>query len=125
MDTPKSHEGRSVPMAARLARELETLHRGSRFRADTDLVFCHPETGHVLDPSKMRKRFKDALARAGVREITFHELRHTFGTTMAAAGVPMRTIQEWMGHDDIKTTQVYTHYRPSEDEAGAIDRAFS
>lgn len=86
MDTPKSHEGRSVPMAARLARELDELRRRSRFPADRDLVFCHPDTGHVLDPSKMRKRFKDALAEAGVHEITFHELRHTFGTQMAAAG---------------------------------------
>lgn len=82
MDTPKSHEGRSVPMAARLAYELEDLRRRSRFPTDRDLVFCHPETGRVLDPSKMRKRFKDALAEAGVREITFHELRHTFGTQM-------------------------------------------
>jgi integrase len=86
MDTPKSHEGRSVPLAARLARELEALHQGSRYGGDADLVFCHPETGHVLDPSKMRRRFKDALTRAGVREITFHELRHTFGTQMAGGG---------------------------------------
>lgn len=48
---------------------------------------------------------------------------HTFDTTVAAAGVPVRTIQEWMGHDDIKTTRVYTHYQPSEGEVDAIDRA--
>jgi integrase len=65
LDTPKSHEGRSVPMAARLASELEALRQRSRFRTDTDLVFCHPDTGHVLDLSKMRKRFKVALARGG------------------------------------------------------------
>ena len=94
IDTPKSHEGRSVPMAARLARELEDLRQRSCFLADSDLVFCHPDTGHVLDPSKMRKRFKDALARAEVRAITFHELRHTCGTQMAAAGAPLRAIQE-------------------------------
>jgi integrase len=49
MDTPKSHEGRSVPMAARLAMGLEGLRQRSRFRADSDLVFCHPDTGNVLD----------------------------------------------------------------------------
>jgi integrase len=126
MDTPKSHEGRSVPMAARLARELEGLRRRSRFPADRDLVFCHPDTGHVLDPSKMRKRFKDALAQAGVHEITFHELRHTFGTQMAAAGAPLRAIQEWMGHADAKTTEIYRHYAPDPTNgAQLVDRAFS
>ena len=71
------------------------------------------------------RRFKQALARAGVHQITFHELRHTFGTRMAAAGTPMRTLQHWMGHADAKTTQVYAHYQPSEGEADAVDRAFA
>jgi integrase len=125
MDNPKSHEGRSVPMAARLARELEDLRQCSRFRADSDLVFCHPDTRNVLDPSKMRKRFKDALARAEVRAITFHELRHTFGTQMAAAGAPLRAIQEWMGHADAKTTEIYRHYAPDPSNGAAfVERAF-
>ena len=112
-------------MAARLARELEALRERSRFRADSDLVFCNPETGHVLDPSKMRKRFKDALAHAEVRAITFHELRHTFGTQMAAAGAPLRAIQEWMGHADAKTTEIYRHYAPDPSNGAAfVERAF-
>lgn len=53
------------------------------------------------------------------------ELRHTFGTRMAAAGTPLRTLQHWMGHADSKTTQVYAHYQPSEGEADAVDRAFA
>jgi len=49
-----------------------------------------PLTGHVLDATTLHKRFVAAIARAGVHEITFHELRHTFGTQMAAAGAPGR-----------------------------------
>jgi integrase len=45
----------------------------------------------------VRKRFTHALQAADVRMVTFHELRHTFGTQMAAAGAPLRAIQEWMG----------------------------
>ncbi len=111
-DSPKSHEGRSVPMADRVATDLERHFQRTRYRDDRDQVFCHPETGNPLDPSKTGKRFKKALARAGLPEITFHELRHTFGTQLAAAGVPLRTIQEWMGHGDAKTTEVYRHYAP-------------
>lgn len=125
MDTPKSHEGRSVPMANRLAGELERHFQTSRWRSDDDLVFCHPETGNVLDPSKTRKRFVETLARARVRAITFHELRHTFGTQMAAAGAPLRAIQEWMGHADAKTTEIYRHYAPDPTHGAAlVDRAF-
>lgn len=47
-DSPKSHEGRSVPMADRLAGELERHFQRSAYAAENDLVFCHPHTGHVL-----------------------------------------------------------------------------
>ena len=52
----------------------------------------------------------------------FHDLRHTFGTPMAAAGVPMRTLQEWMGHRDITTTLRYADYAPSGREADMVAR---
>jgi hypothetical protein len=75
-------------------------------------VFGHPETGRPYDASKLRKRFKDAVGRAEIRPIRFHDLRHTFGTRMAAAGAPLRNIQEWMGHGDYRTTLIYADYAP-------------
>jgi site-specific recombinase XerD len=44
---------------------------------------------------------------------------------MAAAGVPMRTLQEWLGHRDIKTTLIYADYAPSAREAEWVQRAFA
>ncbi len=124
-DSPKSHEGRSVPMSDRVATELEWLFQRSSWQGEDDLVFCHPETGRVLDASKVRKRFGEALARARVREITFHELRHTFGTQLAAAGAPLRAIQEWMGHADAKTTEIYRYDAPDPTGGAAlVERAF-
>jgi integrase len=65
------------------------------------------------------------MAMAEVREITFHELRHTFGTQVAAAGAPLRAIQEWMGHADAKTTEIYRHYAPDPSNGAAfVERAF-
>jgi integrase len=124
--TPKSRRGsRSVPLADRVAAALEEHFRRSPYVADDDLVFPHPHLGSPLDRSKLLKRFKAAAARAGVRDaVRFHDLRHTFGTRMAAAGVPMRTLQEWMGHRDFKTTLIYADYAPSEHERLFIDRAF-
>ncbi len=122
---PKSEDsGRSVPLAQRVADALADLRARSLYPADSDLVFAHPETGRPLDRSKLVRRFKQALERAQVRRITFHELRHTFGTRMAASGVPLRTLQHWMGHADSKTTQIYAHYQPSDAEADTVDAAF-
>ena len=59
LDSPKSHEGRSVPMADRLARELEALLPALAPTARTTISSSAiPDTGNVLDPSKMRKRFQ-------------------------------------------------------------------
>jgi integrase len=124
--TPKSkRSSRSVPLADRLAGELDQLHQESAYKADDSLVFAHPYTGKPIDRSRLLKRFKAALQRAGVREVRFHDLRHTFGTRMAAQGVPMRALQEMMGHRDFKTTLIYADYAPSEREAEWVEAAFA
>ena len=122
---PKSkRSSRSVPLAVRLARELERHFQATEWQGDDDLVFGHPASNTPLDRSALRRRFKRNLARARVREVRFHDLRHTFGTRMAAAGTPLRTLQEWMGHRDFKTTLIYADYQPSKREAEFVERAF-
>lgn len=122
--TPKSGHGRSVPLADRLGGELDRLFQTSPFQADADTIFCHA-TGAHLHPRSTHRAFQRHLKNAGVRRITFHELRHTFGTRMAATGAPMRTLQEWMGHADIQTTSVYLHYAPSSGEVALVNAAFA
>ena len=116
---------RSVPMTDRLARELDVWSQRTVYRSDDDLVFAHPQTGNPLDRSKVTKRFKQACRDSGVRVIRFHDLRHTFATRLAASGQPMRTIQEFLGHADSKTTQIYAHYAPSEREVEMVNKAFA
>jgi integrase len=123
--TPKSRRSsRAVPMADRLAGELERHFQNSAYQGDDDLVMPHPRTGHPYDPSKILTRFYSAMKRAGLGHlaglkngITFHSLRHTYGTRMASVGTPMRTLQEWMGHCTIQTTEIYADYLPN-DEVG-------
>ena len=116
---------RSVPMASRLARELDAWSRRTVFNGDEDLVFAHPQTGRPIDRSKVTRRFQEACRAAGVRVITFHNLRHTFATRLAAHGEPLRTLQEYLGHADAKTTQIYSHYAPSAYEVARVDAAFA
>ena len=116
--TPKSsRSSRAVPLAQRVRDELQVHYARSRFQTPADLVFPHPELGVVLDPAKLRKRFQAAARRAGLRPVRFHDLRHTFGTRMAAAGAPLRWIQEWLGHSDYRTTTLYADYAPDLSQA--------
>jgi integrase len=119
--TPKStRSSRSVPLAMRVADALTAHQAQSSFAEPDDLVFCHPVLGGPLERSRLFKRFKAVAIGAGFPALRFHDLRHTFGTRIAAAGVPLRTLQEWMGHRDFKT---YADYQPRDDEAELVDRA--
>jgi integrase len=127
-DTPKSESSRrAVPLANRLAAELHRLYNVSPHNGDDDPVFTHPRgTGLPLDGSAVSKAFKRALKRAGVRPVRFHDLRHTFGTMMAAnPNVSMRTLQGWLGHSDPGTTAIYAHFAPSAHEADWVDEVFA
>jgi integrase len=122
--TPKSRRSsRALPMADRVAAELERHFQRSRYQADDDLVFGHPETGNPYDASRLRDRFKQAVKRACLRPVRFHDLRHTFGTQMAAAGAPLRSLMEWMGHADFTTTLRYADYAPAQAQGAAYAAA--
>ncbi len=124
--TPKTRRSsRAVPMADRVATELELHSQRSHYTASSDLVFGHPHTGNVLGHSALAIRFKQALTDAEARQIRFHDLRHTFGTTMASAGVSMQALQEWLGHRDSRTTDIYADYRPRPADAALVQAAFA
>jgi len=125
-DTPKSRRSeRSVPLSRRVASELESWRVETRWGSPDDLLFAEPASGEVLRRGALMRRYRRALRAAGIEPgHRFHDLRHTFGTAMAAAGVPMRTLQEWMGHRDLATTQRYADYAPNEREVEMVDRAF-
>jgi integrase len=123
LTTPKSGKVRSVPMAPDVADALARLGDRSEFVSDDDLVF--PGIfGTYLDDSALRRRYKTALTSAGLRQLRFHDLRHTFGTRMIAKA-DIRRVQEWMGHADIQTTMKYLHYAPHPEDARLVAEAFA
>ena len=66
----------------------------------------------------MHKRFT-AYAKAADLDITVHTLRHSYATHMLAGGAALRSVQQLLGHSDIKTTQIYTHV-----DTGALQAAY-
>lgn len=114
----KGKKARSVPLNAELLFELERLVKG---RKHSDLIFIWNRK--PVDHDTFADWFDDEVARWGGRRITFHGLRHTAATLMLLAGVDVKSLQDIMGHKDIKTTMKYVH--AIGDAASRVAQAFS
>jgi integrase len=127
LTTPKSKRSqRAVPMPTRVAQALAQHSQRTHYSGDEDLVCCHPHHGSFLSDQTMRDRFNTARDAAGVRKVRFHDLRHTYGTLMASAGVPLRVLQGLMGHASYSTTEVYAKWAPDQTaELAFAERAFA
>lgn len=71
---------------------------------------CINEMGDLIKPHYVTEQFPKLLDANGLRRIRFHDLRHSCASRMLANGVPMKQIQEWLGHSDFSTTaNIYAH----------------
>ena len=100
----KNGEIRRVPMNQKLTGMLENGKKAS----SGEYVFS--DNGKPY--GDVKTGWWSALKRAKIEGLRFHDLRHTFGSRLGMAGVDIRTIQELMGHKDIKMTMRYSHPTP-------------
>ena len=93
-------------------RLLEAYLKGKNDISD-ELVFRSPE-GTILDPDNLYHRvFLPVLAKAGIRRIRLHDLRHTFGSLLLQNGASIVYVKEQMGHSSIQVTvDIYGHLIP-------------
>ena len=108
-----SRQLRRVLIEVRDARLLSAYLNGKNDISD-ELVFPSPE-GTILDPDNLYHRyFLLVLAKAGIRKIRLHDLRHTFGSLLIQNGASIVYVKEQMGHSSIQVTvDTYGHLIPS------------
>ena len=110
----KNNETRVIPINQTLYQELLNLSESS----DGEYVFTNGDDRPFGD---IKKGFSATLKRTGIEDFHFHDLRHTFGSHLVMQGVDLKTVQQAMGHKDIKMTMRYSHLSP-EYVQEAIDR---
>jgi len=115
--TPKNYRIRRLPMSADLNRVFDA-------RRDAALVFSRPG-GEPLGLCMAEDALKRMCARAGIRPIGWHALRHTFASGLAAAGVPLTSVKDLLGHATIAMTMHYAHVSSSalRDAIAVLERA--
>lgn len=107
--TPKTASSiRTIALCDECFNQLILLR--SRQRLDNKLIFPSPITGELRDPSSVTRKLHRMQKRAGVPQIRFHDLRHSFATLSLEQGMDIKTISHMLGHTDAGfTMNTYMH----------------
>jgi integrase/recombinase XerD len=107
----KSRRERIIPISERLFSKLFKKYKKLNFDVKTDYVFQKIK-GVKLNQECVSKDFKKAVKKSNLNErIHFHTLRHSFASNLVQKGASIYVVKELMGHDNISTTQIYSHLR--------------
>jgi integrase len=104
--TPKSGKAREIALSNETISALKS-HRHLR----GPLVFCTID-GTMIKYTELRHPLWRACRKAGLRPVQWHMLRHTFASHLVMRGVPLKAVQELLGHSTIQMTMRYAHLAP-------------
>jgi integrase len=102
----KNGEQRTVPLNQL---SIEVLQRASTVRNISGYVFPS-QNGKKIMPRNLLRTFFTARAKAGLQDVRFHDLRHSFASRMVQAGVDLYVVKELLGHKSFKMTARYAHH---------------
>ena len=93
---------------------------------DNDFI-CKREDGTPLLPDYVSHEFGRLLKDNGLRHIRFHDLRHSSASLLINMGFTLKEVQEWLGHANIASTNIYAHleYKSKERMADKVNEALN
>lgn len=92
------------------AQEVNKRVCGNCYNYDYDGYIFVDELGDRIKPGYLTEEFPKCLEKHGLPRMRFHDLRHSCASLLLANGVPLKQIQEWLGHSDFSTTaNIYAH----------------
>lgn len=109
VSTPKSGKSRDLPVSDELAEALKRHRKVTKLRGN--MVFSS-ESGEMLCRDNVKRALPRACREAGLREIGWHALRHTFASHLVMLAVPLKVVQELLGHATLDMTMRYAHLAP-------------
>jgi site-specific recombinase XerD len=118
----KGNKDRYVPLSSRALTMLREHWRAHRhplylFPAIDPYSLSASSATKPMGPDAMQRAFRQAVQQAGLRKhATVHTLRHSWATHLLEAGVSLRMIQIWLGHNALSTTTRYTHLTQSAEQ---------
>lgn len=124
---------RSLPLVSNIREKLLALREqqkenrrvcGNCYSKKYDGYVFVDAMGNILNPRSVTANFSKLLEQNGLRHIRFHDLRHSCASLLLANDVPLKQIQEWLGHSDIGTTaNIYSHldYKSKITSANVMD----
>jgi integrase len=93
---------------------------GADYRADLNLVFCTPD-GDYLKPDSVTAKACLIAKKAGLKDTSIHTLRHSHGSQLLSAGVPLPTVSKRLGHSSVHVTATVYSHALAKDERAAAD----
>ena len=103
----KGKKDRIVPLSSKI---LEMLREYYRLYKPKTYLFEGQNIGEKYDSRSLQLVLKQAVKKAGIQKpVTLHWLRHSYATHLLESGTDLRYIQELLGHNSSKTTEIYTH----------------
>ena len=128
---------RSLPLVDNIREKLLALKEqqkenkricGNCYNREYDGYVFVDVMGNIFNPRNLSSNFSKLLELKGLRHIRFHDLRHSCASLLLANDVPMKQIQEWLGHSDISTTaNIYSHldYKSKLTSANVMDNVLT